>query len=165
MTQDVILNKILLKIKSVDRGYKTECWEFQRTRGYAHIMVATKTISVHRYMFWQQYKKNEIDWINFDRKKTVCVCHKCDNSKCCNPEHLFAGSQQDNVQDAINKNRQVIPIVRGEVHGLHKLTEEEVLEIYKMPGTSRDIATQFGVSHTAIVHIKTGETWAWLTGG
>jgi hypothetical protein len=53
------------------------------------------------------------------------MCHKCDNPLCINPEHLFVGTRKDNVDDCINKGRNV----RGEKCNFAKLTEEQAREI------------------------------------
>lgn len=48
------------------------------------------------------------------------VCHRCDNRKCVNPKHLWAGTQQDNITDAQKKGRTAGPRYRGFEHPLHK---------------------------------------------
>lgn len=45
-------------------------------------------------------------YYNYNLKSEELVCHHCDNPKCINPKHLFKGTQNDNVQDKIKKNRQ-----------------------------------------------------------
>jgi len=42
-----------------------------------------------------------------DINKGLFVLHRCDNRKCCNPDHLFLGTQKDNMDDMHAKNRGV----------------------------------------------------------
>jgi len=49
-------------------------------------------------------------------EKGLFVCHKCDNTECCNPLHLFKGTQKDNLQDMIKKGRQNHVVVYGVKH-------------------------------------------------
>lgn len=55
------------------------------------------------------------------------ILHKCDNPACVNPEHLFTGTQKDNMKDMKNKGRE--NKARGERQYCAKLTEEAVKEI------------------------------------
>lgn len=81
------------------------------------------------------------------------VLHTCDNPQCVNPSHLFLGTQQDNMDDKVNKGRQA----RGERHGQCKLTDAQVSEIrqrYAAGGTShRKLGAEYGVDHTQIGNI------------
>jgi hypothetical protein len=74
---------------------------------------------------------------------------------------LFIGTQKDNMQDCKNKNR--LFVNKGENNGNKKLTEEQVLEIFKMSGTQKDIANKFGICRGAVCDIKRGINWGWLT--
>jgi|ERR1700722_10325618 len=93
------------------------------------------------------------------------VCHACDNRKCLRPEHLFAGTQKENVQDAIAKNRwaKEKPNQKGEKSHKAKLTEEEVLEIRRLHATGtmgyRKLSAKFGVNTGTIRAILIRQTW------
>lgn len=95
----------------------------------------------------------------------LCVCHICDNPPCCNPNHLFLGTQQDNVDDRERKGRNKLPHSLGEEHGQSKLTEVQVLSIrkeYVAGETYRSLAKKYGVTFGAIRNIVKYRTWGWL---
>lgn len=89
----------------------------------------------------------------------MVVCHKCDNPPCINPDHLFIGSQADNLKDARQKGRMATPNPRGEKHGLAKLTADKIVAIRKDQRTQREIAKEYGVHQTTIKNIKLNRTW------
>ncbi len=88
------------------------------------------------------------------------ACHICDIPLCVNPNHLFTGTQQDNLRDMVRKGRHNGP--RGEAHHLSKLTEKQVLAIREDTRKLREIAADYGVAHQIVSYIKRRETWAWL---
>lgn len=93
-----------------------------------------------------------------------CVCHKCDNTVCVNPSHLWIGTQKENIRDCFNKGRARRAF--GENHYHSKLTEEDVLEIRRLQkdGMSmRKIAIQFSVWNRAIQQIVNRKTWKHVT--
>ncbi len=90
------------------------------------------------------------------------VLHTCDRRLCCNPKHLFLGTQKDNIADMMAKGRG--HKASGEEHGMRKLTKEQVLEIFVDPRPQKEIAAVYGVGLTCISNIKTGFTWSHITG-
>jgi hypothetical protein len=90
----------------------------------------------------------------------LCICHRCDNRVCINPDHLFLGTLSDNVADMDAKGRRVMPI--GVMHGSAKLTEDDVLSIRAASGGHgllTDLARSYGVSRTQISNIRQGRYW------
>lgn len=88
-----------------------------------------------------------------------CVCHRCDNRACVRPDHLFAGTHQDNSDDKVAKGRQA----RNENGTPRKLSAEQAKQIrerYAAGGIStRALGAQFGVSGTMVGWIVNGKNW------
>lgn len=111
---------------------------------------------VHRIM-WEQHNGQPVP-------EGMQVCHSCDNRICGNPEHLFLGTNQDNIDDKVAKGRQL----KGVTMPTHKLTDDEVLEIRRLRKqgyVQRVLAERFGVSESAIWKIVTNgpkRTWKHL---
>lgn len=112
--------------------------------------------------FWFQKKVRPAHVIAFLLSGKVLspgeyVCHTCDNPSCINPDHLFAGSQYDNMQDMKSKDRSAR--LAGEKNGRSKLTESQVQEIRIRIDSHSDLAREFGVSHTTIMKIRKRALW------
>jgi hypothetical protein len=89
------------------------------------------------------------------------VLHKCDNTKCVRPDHLFLGTQEDNIKDMVSKNRQKNSPRFGEENPMSKLTEEQVKEIRSryVSGNGYKLAKEFGVWPMTINRIVRNVTW------
>lgn len=87
------------------------------------------------------------------------VCHRCDNPPCCNPDHLFLGSNTDNRRDSVRKGR----APRGELQGNSKLTRgdiERVRDIARVGNRSqREIASYFDMSQKHVSRVIRGDAW------
>lgn len=145
----------------------TGCWNWTGSlasktdplRKYGRITVkdeATrkyKTIGAHRF----SYKA-----YNGDIPDGLFICHKCDNPQCVNPDHLFAGTRQDNVDDRERKGRN--KIMYGEKQGIAKITNvqaDEIRAMYAKGGISmRKIARIFGyICHKPVCNIIHNKTY------
>ena len=88
------------------------------------------------------------------------VLHRCDNARCCNPEHLYLGTQADNVKDMWDRGRAKPGVSRGEDHGRSKLTEDDVRAIRKSDEPAKTIMERFGISKTQVYDIRKRRSWA-----
>ncbi len=90
------------------------------------------------------------------------VLHKCDNPECTNPEHLFLGTNADNMADKTAKGRQH----KGEDHPAAILKENDILRIVAMNRTGIrkvDIARTLGVSQSTVYCVLKGSSWKHVT--
>ncbi len=85
------------------------------------------------------------------------VLHKCDNRPCVNTDHLFLGTQAENMADMITKGRQNKP--KGEANGNAKLTEDQVRAIRADARPQRVIAADYGVGKSLVGSIKLHQSW------
>ena len=87
----------------------------------------------------------------------LSVCHRCDNRACINPDHLFLGTQKDNVRDAAAKQR--MGKSRGEAHPDSKFTERDIRAIRASPLNNRQLAEAFDTCSSSISQIRTRRSW------
>lgn len=107
-------------------------------------------------------KCNRIVWIitNGEIPKGIHVLHKCDNTLCVRPSHLFLGTHTDNMRDCIKKGRG--NKARGERVTNSKLTESQVLHMRKLDScghASSQLSRKFGVAYNTVRHVVTRGTW------
>lgn len=86
------------------------------------------------------------------------VLHKCDTRICVNPDHLFLGTQADNIKDMHQKGR--ARRQDGKFNPQAKLDIEKVKEIRASIAPQRQVANLYGVSQTLISRIKRGYGWS-----
>lgn len=129
------------------------CWEWNRRRdkdGYGQLTIKGRPYGAHVVSYVIHAG---------DVPPNMFVLHKCDNPPCCNPEHLFLGTHDDNVRDRDSKGRQA----HGEGHGRAKLTADDVRQIRQLRSTERrtfkSLSEQFGVSTALISNIVNGHLW------
>jgi hypothetical protein len=95
------MDKIEIYKKLISRtkiNEATGCWEWtarKDPRGYGKFHINGRENGTHRLMY--SLTKGDVSGL--------CVCHSCDNPSCINPKHLWLGTQQDNMRDAVQKKR------------------------------------------------------------
>jgi len=136
-----------------------DCWEWTgcRVHGYGQMLIDGSGVKAHR-LSWVMHN-GEIP--AGDHHGTMCVLHKCDNPGCVNPDHLFLGTHQDNMDDMSRKGRANAPSLSGESNGASRLTESDVIEIRNLHPhkNQHQLADMFGVAVMTINRAVRRITW------
>lgn len=139
-------------INSVDID-DSGCWNWIKSinMGYGVTSLRGKREQAHR-----------ASWMVFvgEIPNGMQINHKCHNKMCINPDHLYVGTQKENMRDMEDAGRAVRCV--GGRNGNSKLSEMDVLEVKKMimDGKKNDeISLKFSVSRSTIQFIRIGKTW------
>jgi hypothetical protein len=131
-------------------------WEGKADQhGYGLILDGTKNKKAHRVafeLFRRPLQEGEI------------VGHRCDAPWCVNPDHLWAGTQLENIADMLRKGRHGRDLIRqncarGSRQGLAKLDEDAIHHIRTSERGSSDLAREYGVTKANINMIRRRATW------
>ncbi len=142
----------------VDKSGACWIWTGARTHGgYGVIREpgrAGRLVRAHRQSF---------EWAFGPIAAGAVVCHRCDNPSCVNPDHLFVGTQTDNMRDASAKGRAKGGTPPGGTHHRAKLTQAKAGEIrarYARGGVGlAPLAAEYGVSKKTVLNIVHRRIW------
>jgi len=139
----------------VDKAGPDDCWLWNAAvfeDGYGAFRMGEKQLRAHRVSYEMEHGPIPLGKL---------ICHVCDEPRCVNPAHLFAGTPLENVQDMRSKNRQ--NYLSGENLPHAKLTEEKVIEMRKLGANNtplRVLSKKFGVSRSSVCLILNRRRWA-----
>ena len=148
------------------------------SKNYGHIGRNGRIEKAHRIAWELANGRSPVDFL---------VCHSCDNPTCCNPDHLFLGTDADNMRDMARKGRDGFSkhphvyghlfhnrfrrghsVSIGERHSQAKLTNEQVLAIRRRYAggdcSQTDLAREYGLTQSHVGDIVRGELWTHLGG-
>jgi len=144
----------------VNKKRRKQCWLWTasiRGGGYGQIAVGDGTGKIndaHRASWELAYGPI---------KKGLFVLHKCDVRACVNPNHLFLGTHQDNIDDMMSKGRGRNRVFKGEDNGTAILTDNKVKEIRTIYAKGQSSCVKlgrlYGVGSSTIHRVVTGTHW------
>lgn len=116
-------------------------------RGYGKFVTFAE--GKHKY-----HIASRIAWELTNGETNKQVCHKCDNTKCVAPSHLFIGSKSDNMRDMVSKGRNQYRA--GENNPRAKLTliqVEEIRSLRRNKMSPKILAKRFGISVKTVYNL------------
>lgn len=150
--QEPITKQFIIDSVTVDAV--TGCWNWNKSimsNGYGACGVNYSVKPAHRVTFEVYFGPIPAG---------LYVCHQCDNRRCCNPEHLFAGTPKENIKDMMQKKRNRHGALTGSDHPNSKLKDEQIRIIRSSLLPQPILAQQFQVAQTTISKIKLRKTYA-----
>ena len=162
------MSKFMVSLEDQKRFWKkvnffgeNGCWEWIAcvdTNGFGMIFIDGGPRAAHR-ISWEVFNGEIPKGYSYHG---LCVCHKCDNPRCVNPDHLFLGTHTDNMKDMVKKGRSANH--DGEKNGRSKLTRENVLKIRELHATGnytyKNLASIYGVDYSTIRNIVVKVLWS-----
>ncbi len=138
----------------VDKGDPSDCWEWQGCfkgsgRGYGAVSLGRRMVRAHRVALALALGRELLP--------TEHALHHCDNSRCCNPAHLYAGDHAQNMRDTAIRHRRTA--LRGVQNPRAKLTDDAVRFIRESDATLQVLADQFGVDQSLISLVRLRKIW------
>lgn len=136
-------------------GNRNQCWPWLgglNVDGYGSVQALGKPDKSHRVAWFLRHGA----WPTY-------ICHKCNNRKCCNPDHMYEGNPATNGRDRAEKYR----AMRGEKQHMAAMTDEEAARIraeYREGGISIPrLAEKYGKSGDSIRRLCAGITYTHLS--
>lgn len=162
-TDGVAARYLLWRIAQKTLVCPSGCWEWSGTsnaKGYGLVHLKRRswpesTVSLHRLIY--EICVEQIP-------EGFHVLHRCDNPSCLRPDHLFIGSNLDNIADKMAKGRHRSP--RGEMHGMAKMNSITVRMIRSRAAAGESyssIARDIGFSSTQVSAVARGKSWSHLS--
>lgn len=140
-----LTDRVVAKLQSLAEAHgEDECWPWRWARtlpGYGNIRLTalSRNIGAHVAAYV---------WVHGERPDGTVIMHTCDNPPCCNPKHLFAVTQAENLQDAVRKKRLYCTTGRP----FRRLGKPVVAPDGRLWRSTVEAAEALGLTHSAVAH-------------
>lgn len=125
------------------------CWLWlgpTNENGYGRIRFNNRYVTMHRFFYLSH--KGEIP-------KGMFVCHKCDTPLCVNPDHLWAGTSEENNKDMMRKGRNNF--------SRNKVTPDIAIAIVQSDKPTQQLVAELGFSKATVDNVRCGRSWSRVT--